>query len=211
MLSFKPIEGWTTPADFRVYAAGGPTTVTNAVYQEIPGVVATTIEPTAAVAAGARWRLDGGAWLESGVSVPAVTPRTHQIEFQAVAGWSTPDGQQIVVPRGGTIIRSGQYVPPPGFALVTAISPKTSPLSGGTVVTIEGVNFQTNATVSFGGTPATSVTVQGATKIFAVVPPRASYGSVNVAIQTAGQTFNLMNAFAYLNPLGSNLELVQCL
>src|SRR5439155_4325295 len=46
---------------------------------------------------------------------------------------------------------------------VTAVSPTGGPIAGGTAVTITGTNFITGATVSFGGTAGTAVTVVSAT------------------------------------------------
>jgi hypothetical protein len=49
--------------------------------------------------------------------------------------------------------------------VVNVVTPNRGPASGGTFVTIAGSNFKTNATVSFGGVPASSVTVVSANQI----------------------------------------------
>ncbi len=85
---------------------------------------------------------------------------------------------------------------------VTSIVPNSGPLSGGTVVTINGTNFtsstqSTPPSVSFGGTQATNVKVLSALQLSATVPAHAA-GSVTVQVTTAdGQSSMLAQAFTY--------------
>jgi hypothetical protein len=76
---------------------------------------------------------------------------------------------------------------PPKPPTVTRVSPKSGPATGGTAVTITGTNFSTPATVEFGGTSATEVTVNSATSITAVSPAGA-VGPVDVVVTTAAGT-----------------------
>lgn len=72
---------------------------------------------------------------------------------------------------------------------VTALSPTSGSSSGGTSVTITGTGFDTttaNNSVSFGGTAASSFTVNSATQITATSP--AGTGTVNVRVTTNSQT-----------------------
>ncbi len=66
---------------------------------------------------------------------------------------------------------------------VSSILPATGSLAGGNTVTITGTNFLEAQTVTFGGTPATSFTVNTATSITATVPP-GSIGTVSVVVTT---------------------------
>jgi phospholipase C len=96
-------------------------------------------------------------------------------------------------------------VPGGGFTYVgaptlTAISPNTGLISGGTSVTLTGSNFQTGATVSFGPNAATGVTVVNSTTITAVTPA-GSTGAVNVTVTNpGGQNSILTNGFTYSDP-----------
>jgi uncharacterized repeat protein (TIGR02543 family) len=208
-ISFKDIPGWITPDSVKASVIGGQTTVVNApAYREILGAVQVTITPAQAAQAGARWRLNGGAWRESGTTLADAPTGAGTIDFLAVAGWTTPPAQAITVARGLTTTRSGDYTPPAGFPIVTSVAPRTGPIAGGTTVTFEGANFQPGATVTFGGVPATSVAVVSATRLTAVTPPRASYGTVPLVLTSGGQTVTQANGFSYLEPLGQNIELV---
>jgi hypothetical protein len=80
---------------------------------------------------------------------------------------------------------------------VTAINPSTGPIGGGTGLTITGTNFVSGATVTFGGTPATAVTVAGSTSIAAAAPGHTA-GAVDVVVANPdGQSAKLANGYTY--------------
>ena len=106
----------------------------------------------------------------SATQITATTP-AHAAGLVAVVV-TNPDGQSGTVPGGYT------YVAGPN---PTSIAPIGGPPAGGTAVTITGTGFQTGATVTFGGTAATGVTVVSATKITATTPAHAA-GSVAVVV-----------------------------
>jgi hypothetical protein len=83
---------------------------------------------------------------------------------------------------------------------VTSITPATGQLTGGTPVTIDGTNFVSAATVSFGGVPATSVVVVNTSTITAVTGAHAS-GAVDVVVTNPDlQSAALTNGFTYATP-----------
>jgi len=94
-------------------------------YTAIPttGAVSVTIAPTAAVTAGAQWRLDGGSWQAGGATVTNVSAGNHTVSFSAVTGWTTPASQVVSVNAGATTTTSGTYVviPPTGAVKVTLV------------------------------------------------------------------------------------------
>ena len=81
---------------------------------------------------------------------------------------------------------------------ITAISPNSGPTSGGTAVTITGTNFLSGATVTFGGTAATNVTVVSGTSITATTPAHAA-GAVNVVVTDSGGSATVVNGFTYVS------------
>ena len=68
---------------------------------------------------------------------------------------------------------------------VSSVSPTSGPAVGGTGVTITGANFVSGATVTFGGTAATSVVVTNSTTITATTPAHAA-GAVTVVVTNPG-------------------------
>ncbi|MEI8167688.1 MAG: IPT/TIG domain-containing protein, partial [Chloroflexales bacterium] len=92
---------------------------------------------------------------------------------------ATIEGSQLVSPGveyyieasdGISTVRSGRPEYPwqvivVDRPVVNVVTPSHGPAAGGAFVTIAGSNFKTNATVSFGGMPASSVTVVSASQI----------------------------------------------
>ena len=66
--------------------------------------------------------------------------------------------------QSGSLANGFTYI---GQPTVSSVSPNNGPTAGGTAVTITGTNFATGATVTFGGTAATSVVVVNSTTITA--------------------------------------------
>src|SRR4030095_8362787 len=103
---------------------------------------------------------------------------------------TNPDTQTGTLANGFTYVGAG-----PG---VTSVTPNSGPSAGGTSVTVSGSNFVTGATVTFGGTAATHVTVVNATTITATTPAHAT-GAVSVVVTNPDtQTGTLANGFTYL-------------
>ena len=66
---------------------------------------------------------------------------------------------------------------------VSGVSPNTGSTAGGTSVTITGTGFISGATVAFGSTAASSVTIISATQITATSPAESA-ATVNVTVVT---------------------------
>jgi len=71
---------------------------------------------------------------------------------------------------------------------VSAISPTSGSIKGGTAVTISGADFAGVSGVSFGGVPAKSFTVASEGQINAVTPASAKAGAVAVTVTTVAGT-----------------------
>jgi len=103
----------------------------------------------------------------------------------------------------------GSAQPPP---VPTSISPTSGTTAGGTPVTITGTGFLPGATVSFGGTSATGVSVANSTTITATTPAHAA-GAVNVVVtNTDNQNGTLNNGYTYTSSGGGgggNIAFVQ--
>jgi hypothetical protein len=81
--------------------------------------------------------------------------------------------------------------------IISSVTPNSGANTGGTAVTIKGTGFVSGATVSFGGTAATSVNVIGSTTITATTPAHAT-GAVNVVVTNpSGQSNTLTNGYSY--------------
>ncbi len=129
-----------------------------------------------------------GVTVVSGTSITATTP-AHAAGTATVVVTNS-DGQNSSLKNGYTYAAN----PAP---TVTSINPGTGPTSGGTGLTITGANFVSGATVTFGGTPATGVTVAGSTSITATAPSHAA-GTVDVVVTNPdGQAGTLGGGYIY--------------
>jgi hypothetical protein len=83
---------------------------------------------------------------------------------------------------------------------VTSVNPLTGPTTGGTVVTVKGTGFPSNiASVTFGGTPGTNITVTGDTSA-SVTTPAHDAGPVTVTVTLAnGLSASVNNAFTFID------------
>ena len=98
---------------------------------------------------------------------------------------------------------------------VSALSPSAGPLAGGTSVTISGTGFTGATAVTFGATPATSVTVDSDTQIRAISPSGSGTADVTVTNPVGTSPLNPpYDHFAYssvitvssISPAGGPLE-----
>lgn len=118
------------------------------------------------------------------LSTPGTTDMLDEIRKGNLSDWHTlrPELQNwnmaMVVPTIGSL------------------TPATGPAAGGTTVTITGTEFVSGATVTFAGTPATSVTVNSSTSLDAVAPAHAA-GAVDIRITTKAGSVNAPAAFTY--------------
>src|SRR5216683_401341 len=132
-----------------------------------------------------------GVTVVSSTSITAITP-AHPAG--AVTVMVTNSDSQ-----SGMLANSYTYTSINPAPMVTSVAPNTGPASGGTGVTITGANFLPGATVSFGGTAATGVTVVSSTSITAITPVHAAEGGVvNVVVtDNDGQSGTLANGYTY--------------
>ena len=85
--------------------------------------------------------------------------------------------------------------PPP---TIGSITPITGTAAGGTAVTITGTGFLAGATVTFGGTAATGVTVASSTSITATTPAHAA-GTVSVVVSNTDSQSAILANGLYLH------------
>jgi hypothetical protein len=89
--------------------------------------------------------------------------------------------------------------PPTNGPVIQSVTPVTGTTFGGTVVTIQGTGFVAGATVAFGGTAATAVTVESAQKITATTPAHTS-GAASVVVSGSTGSGTLASAFTFATP-----------
>lgn len=143
----------------------------------------------------------GGTCTVGGASIPTTTT----VQFANVV--APPGSCTITLPYRGLAAGTGTFsvaaFTPSGYPqtasastsitvlpaapTVTALSPASGPLGGGTAVTLTGTNFTGATAVSFGASPAASFSLDSATQITATAPA-GSAGAVDVTVTTPSGT-----------------------
>ncbi len=117
--------------------------------------------------------------------------------YPATAGYDLATG--VGTPDFGAIATALLPAVPIPAASVSGITPSIGPTTGGTTVTITGMNFRTGIVVRFGTQPATGVTLESSTTLTAVAPPQTSPGPVSVTVQNPAEAQSRDNiTFAYI-------------
>jgi hypothetical protein len=209
-ITFHAVDGWLAPPDQVVTLTAGATTVAKPgvfTADPTPGILSVTLSPPAAVAAGAKWHVNGGPAQTSGANVSLPPQSACVVTFDAATGWAAPSSQTVDIRRGQTAVLGASYSPPSGQPAISTVSPPVGALAGGTVLTIQGYNFTPSTTVTIGGQAATQVTVVSSSTVTCVTPKSQSYGTAPVLVTTANGSATSANGFAYGIPRGNGITL----
>jgi hypothetical protein len=132
-------------------------------------------------------------------ATPVFVLSTTAIQATTPPGTAGAVNVMVTVPATGTATLAAGFTyvapppppPPPPPTGVTAsvikVQPTEGQVAGGSPVTVHGANFQSGATVAFGGVGATNVTVVDAYTLTCTTPAGGP-GSVSIVVTNAGAT-----------------------
>ncbi|WP_158609678.1 IPT/TIG domain-containing protein [Cellulomonas triticagri] len=120
-----------------------------------------------------------------------------QIRVTAPAHAAGPVDVVVTLPGLDATATAGYAYVTPGTATVSAVTPDSGPVAGGTSVTLTGTGLGTVTAVTFDGVPATIQPGGTATSLTVTTPPHAA-GPVPITITNAGGTSTLPAGFTYL-------------
>ncbi|MCA1668273.1 MAG: IPT/TIG domain-containing protein [Thermomicrobia bacterium] len=104
----------------------------------------------------------------------------------------------VVTAAGGSVTAPTTFTFMGTVPTIAQMSPPSGPAAGGASVTITGTDFAPGATVSFGGTTATNITVTSSTALTAATPAHAA-GAVDVVVTNAdGQSATLAGGYTFV-------------
>jgi hypothetical protein len=161
-VEYLAIVGWNTPDNENVQINHGQTTTTTGTYIQQTGSLQVTIFPQEAIDAGAKWRVDDGAWRDSNYIETGLLVGFYSVEFSVVAGWDRPANQMVQINNNQTTTTSAAYVQQI-HALLTisefmASNASEAPLDPGELLDGDGLSSdwieiynQTGETVSLDG------------------------------------------------------------
>lgn len=134
----------------------------------------------------------GGNFVTSGSEIVGSNPGDGEL-------WITWVVDAVTSPVGSVTIQV-TCTPVIAAPSLTNIAPNMGPTAGGTVVTITGTDLTGATAVAFGGTPATSFTVDSSTQITATTPPHTA-GAVDVVVTTPDGSGTLSGGYTYVIPV----------
>ena len=106
----------------------------------------------------------------------------------------------VVTTSGGTATSTAGFTFVAPMPTIASVAPSSGSTLGGTTVTITGTNLTGASAATFGGTPATSVTVISAAQVRLTTPAHGA-GAVDVAVTTPGGTATKTTAFTFVVPM----------
>ncbi len=195
-IEFKDIPGWYAPAPISVLLnAYNPSAIATGVYTMAvagSGSVRIDVLPPQAAANGAMWRLDSGAWNQSGETIRGVAAGAHTLEFSAVNGYVTAGTQHINLVPDCTFVNSAIYSPDdmsvilsPGDNIQSAITAATN----GMHIILNDGNYNL-------GNNGTLTVTQGI-----VLRSRNGYAACTLIADTDERCVNINNADAIVDGL----------
>ena len=130
-ISFNEISGWSSPEPISIEVASGQATSKTATYTQQTGAISVNIEPVEAIGAGAKWKVAGKDWKESGDAENGLPLGEYTVEFFEVSGWTKPmDITSVVVRADQTESLMGTYTKNTG-SLKVDIGPTEARDAGG--------------------------------------------------------------------------------
>ena len=131
--------------------------------------------------------------VDSDTQITAVTPAHADGTFDVTV--ANADGTSLTGP-------GDKFTYPESAPTVTGLSPAGGVSSGGTVVTITGTDLSTTSAVYFGGTAASSFTVDSDTQITAVTRAQTN-GTIDVTVTNSAGTSPATDAdkFSFFSPV----------
>lgn len=196
-IAWQPLPTYATPdpAVQTRYLYPDASVVFNGVYPPIIGEgradLTMILVPGAALLQGAQWRVNGGEWLDSGVTVQIPDGDTL-LEFKDVAGWLSPTTQTLFFTRDTATTLTKGYVRQTG-TIVIDVDPAGAPW---TLVDGDGVEHAGNGDATLTAIPTGAITVTWG-EIPSYAAPEPNPVSVSLV---AGQTRRI--AGAYLPVIG---------
>jgi len=108
-VDYKPVTNWIEPNSHAIQIDYLQTTAVSKTY--VPsGTVQVTISPQEAVDAGARWRVDGGAWRNSnGISRP-LPVGLHTVDYKPLPNWDEPNSETVQINHGQVTTTTNTYI-----------------------------------------------------------------------------------------------------
>ncbi len=110
-IEFKSVVGWNKPAKKTVQVLADQVIDVTGNYEkvEVMSSLKVNIAPATAIQSGAMWRVDGGAWQQSGVEVTDLAAGVHTVEYADASGFYTPTLETVMITSGQNYVMTKVY------------------------------------------------------------------------------------------------------
>ena len=147
------------------------------------GALTVTIQPTAAVTAGAQWSIDGGTtWNNSGATLNNLSAGKMTVSFKDVSGWTKPTNQTATITANATATATGTYTQEAQAGALTVTILPAAAVTAGAQWSIDGGTTWNNS-----GTTLNNLSAGGVIVSFKDISGWTKPTDQNVTI-TAGTT-----------------------
>ena len=124
-VQFSDLSSWFNPGNQQVTVQKDQVSTVTGVYSREAGALTVTINPTAAVTAGAMWRCGNSSdWRSSGATAGGIPVGDYTIEFSNLPGWNRPANQSATITTNHITVTSGTYTPQTGTLGATITPPE---------------------------------------------------------------------------------------
>jgi hypothetical protein len=124
-VSYYSINNWIEPNNHTVQINYLQTTAISSTYIQA-GAVQVTITPPEAIGAGAKWRVDGGAWRNSNKISRPLPLGPHTVEYRPLLNWNEPNSQTVQINHAQVTPATGTYIFDSGSLQVIILPPEAN-------------------------------------------------------------------------------------
>jgi hypothetical protein len=179
-IDYKAVAGWVAPAPATVTLTNNVTTTVTGTYA-LPASLAVTLSPSTG-----QWRVDGGAWRNSGTTATGLTPGAHTVSYNTLANYIAPATESVTLVSAQTTNVTRNYIATSNLAI------NLNPSNGSWQ--IDGGAWQSSGSTLSGLTPGAHTINYG------VVANYISPASESVTL-VSGQTTNLTRSYTAMSNL----------
>jgi hypothetical protein len=125
-LQYQTVYGWTEPPNETITLTNGAAHVITRTYTR-KATLTVNLGPALAIAEGAKWKIDGGEWKESGTTVSNLSAAAHTNVYVQLGGWVSPSDETLTLLPGENRVITRIYERP---SIVVTIKPDEAIAAG---------------------------------------------------------------------------------
>jgi len=124
-VDYNTVTGWFAPGPVTVTLTNGVTTTITGTY-----AAASSLKITLTPSSG-QWRVDGGAWQNSGATATDLAPGAHSVSYNALANYIAPATESVTLASGQTTSLARSYTAASNLKITLTPSTGSWQIDGG--------------------------------------------------------------------------------